>query len=176
MPSLLGDHRAARRGQVDRGATCRRSARAERAGRGRCILRFLVRGAIEPWLPGSAAQNEVVTQAAATATGRFAAAGYETVYDGVVGPGSFDLRDLDGTRPTRLRRAAADSRAVPGAGTDSYGSWLQRRGSDEEDARGVRDHRHRPTTPARRSAGSRRGDSRLGAGRPRGIASYVCAS
>lgn len=46
---------------------------------------FLAAGAIEPWLPESHRQNEVVTEAAAAATGRFAAA-YETIYDGVVGP------------------------------------------------------------------------------------------
>ncbi len=46
---------------------------------------FLAEGAIEPWLPESRYQNEVVTEAAAAATGRFAA-DYETVYDGVVGP------------------------------------------------------------------------------------------
>ena len=46
---------------------------------------FLAQGAIEPWLPESRHQNEVVTEAAATATGRFAA-DYETLYDGVVGP------------------------------------------------------------------------------------------
>ena len=47
---------------------------------------FLVRGAIQPWLPASKEQNEVVTQAAAAAAGRYAAGGFETVYDGVVGP------------------------------------------------------------------------------------------
>lgn len=46
---------------------------------------FLAAGAIEPWLPGSQEQNEVVTQAAAAAAGTFAAR-FETVYDGVVGP------------------------------------------------------------------------------------------
>lgn len=49
------------------------------------FFEFLAEGAIEPWLPESHYQNEVVTGAAATATGRFAA-DYETVYDGVVGP------------------------------------------------------------------------------------------
>lgn len=46
---------------------------------------FLAEGAIEPWLPESNAQNAVVAEAAAAATGRFAAS-YETVYDGVLGP------------------------------------------------------------------------------------------
>lgn len=47
---------------------------------------FLARGAIPPWLPASNEQNEVVTQAAAAAAGRYAAEGFVTVYDGVVGP------------------------------------------------------------------------------------------
>ena len=47
---------------------------------------FLARGAIPPWLPASDRQNEVVTQAAGAAAGRFVAGGFETVYDGVVGP------------------------------------------------------------------------------------------
>src|SRR4029077_3626794 len=46
---------------------------------------FVRQGAIEPWLPESHAQNEVVIEAAAVATGRFAR-DYATVYDGVVGP------------------------------------------------------------------------------------------
>jgi cytidylate kinase len=46
---------------------------------------FLASGAIEPWLPESATQNEIVTEAAAAATTRFARS-YDTVYDGVVGP------------------------------------------------------------------------------------------
>ncbi len=46
---------------------------------------FLAEGAIEPWLPESRFQNGIVTEAAASATGRFAAH-YDTIYDGVVGP------------------------------------------------------------------------------------------
>lgn len=46
---------------------------------------FLAEGAIEPWLPESNHQNEIVTEAAALATGRFAA-DYEVVYDGILGP------------------------------------------------------------------------------------------
>jgi len=46
----------------------------------------LVRGAIEPWNPGSELQNDVVIEAAATCAGLFARGGYATVYDGVVGP------------------------------------------------------------------------------------------
>lgn len=46
---------------------------------------FLANGAIEPWLPEANHQNGVVTEAAAVATGRFAA-DYDVIYDGVVGP------------------------------------------------------------------------------------------
>jgi hypothetical protein len=46
---------------------------------GDAFFAFLARGAIPPWLPH--AQNEV-----ATAAGRFAAGGYATIYDGVLGP------------------------------------------------------------------------------------------
>lgn len=53
---------------------------------GDAFFAFLARGAIEPWLPASNAQNEVVTRAAATAAGVYARADYMTVYDGVVGP------------------------------------------------------------------------------------------
>jgi AAA domain-containing protein len=47
---------------------------------------FVVRGYIDPWLPGSHEQNVVVTEAAATATGRFPKGGYTTIFDGMVGP------------------------------------------------------------------------------------------
>lgn len=53
---------------------------------GDAFFAFLARGAVAPWLPESRRQNEVVTQAAASAAGRYASGGYATVYDGVVGP------------------------------------------------------------------------------------------
>ncbi len=53
---------------------------------GDAFFGFLVSGAIAPWLPAAHAQNEAVTRAAAAATGRFVADGFDTVYDGVVGP------------------------------------------------------------------------------------------
>jgi cytidylate kinase len=63
------------------------------------FFRFLRRGAIAPWLREANAQNEVVTQAAAAAAGRYAAGGSTTVYDGVVGawflPTFFDATGLD---------------------------------------------------------------------------------
>ena len=53
---------------------------------GDAFFGFLASGAIEPWLPASNDQNTIVTKAAASAAGAFAAGGYTTVYDGVVGP------------------------------------------------------------------------------------------
>jgi len=53
---------------------------------GDAFFGFLASGAIEPWLSASNDQNTVVTKAAASAGGAFAAGGYTTVYDGVVGP------------------------------------------------------------------------------------------
>lgn len=47
---------------------------------------FLDQGAMPPWRPEAHAQNETVVRAAAAATGRFAASGNVTVYDGVIGP------------------------------------------------------------------------------------------
>jgi hypothetical protein len=52
---------------------------------GDAFFGFLAQGAIEPWLPAANDQNEIVTRAAAAAAGRYVA-GYETVYDGMVGP------------------------------------------------------------------------------------------
>lgn len=53
---------------------------------GDAFFAFLARGAVEPSLSESREQNEVVTRAAAAAAGRYAAGGYLTVYDGIVGP------------------------------------------------------------------------------------------
>lgn len=53
---------------------------------GDAFFGFLAAGAIPPWLPDSRIQNEVVTGAAAAATARFVAAGYPTIFEGVVGP------------------------------------------------------------------------------------------
>ena len=52
---------------------------------GDAFFGFLRQGAIEPWLPASQRQNEIVTETAARATGRLAE-DYWTVYDGVLGP------------------------------------------------------------------------------------------
>jgi predicted ABC-type ATPase len=53
---------------------------------GDAFFGFLANGAIQPWLPGSDDQNIVVVEAAAAATGKFASGGFETVFDGVIGP------------------------------------------------------------------------------------------
>jgi hypothetical protein len=57
---------------------------------GDAFFAFIARGAIEPWLPESHQQNDVVTAAAGAATGAFVAGGYVTVYDGVLGPWFLD--------------------------------------------------------------------------------------
>jgi len=53
---------------------------------GDAFFAFLDQGAVAPWLREADGQNQVVTRAAAAATGRFASGGYATIYDGVVGP------------------------------------------------------------------------------------------
>ncbi|MGH1490741.1 MAG: AAA family ATPase [Acidimicrobiales bacterium] len=57
---------------------------------GDAFFGFLASGFIEPWLAASHSQNEIVTEAAAAATGRFVYGGYSTVYDGVLGPWLLD--------------------------------------------------------------------------------------
>lgn len=52
---------------------------------GDAFFAFLASGAIQPWLPESNHQNEIVTEAAALATGRFVT-DYDTIFDGVIGP------------------------------------------------------------------------------------------
>lgn len=52
---------------------------------GDAFFGFLAAGSIPPWLPESQPQNDVVVEAAAVATGRFVAAGWPTVFDGVMG-------------------------------------------------------------------------------------------
>ena len=52
---------------------------------GDAFFSFLVRGAIDPWLPEADAQNRVVLDAAAAACGRLAQ-GCTVVYDGVLWP------------------------------------------------------------------------------------------
>lgn len=63
---------------------------------GDAFFGFLAAGAIEPWLPESNAQNEVVTDVAGGAAGTFAQGGYDVVYDGIVGAWFLD-RFLEAT-------------------------------------------------------------------------------
>lgn len=63
---------------------------------------FLANGKREPWLPAAHEQNATVIKAAAAATARFVQGGYDTVYEGVVGPwflpeftNASDLESLD---------------------------------------------------------------------------------
>lgn len=69
---------------------------------GDAFFGFLRTGSIEPWRSESHEQNTIVTRAAAQAAGEFACHGYDTVYDGVVGPWFIDtfqtaagLEDVD---------------------------------------------------------------------------------
>jgi predicted ABC-type ATPase len=52
---------------------------------GDAFFGFLAAGAVEPWLPASSEHNTIVTRAACAA-GQYAIGGFETFYDGVVGP------------------------------------------------------------------------------------------
>lgn len=47
---------------------------------------FVRQGYLDPWLDEAHQQNDVVIGAAAAATGRLVAGGYQVVYDGVIGP------------------------------------------------------------------------------------------
>ena len=53
---------------------------------GDAFFGFLANGSVAPWLPAAHQQNQTVTRASASAAGRYAADGYFTVYDGIVGP------------------------------------------------------------------------------------------
>jgi len=53
---------------------------------GDVFFAFVTRGVVAPWLPAAHDQNEVITRAAAAAAGHYSAGGYDTMYDGVVGP------------------------------------------------------------------------------------------
>jgi energy-coupling factor transporter ATP-binding protein EcfA2 len=69
---------------------------ANRSERSACVqgdrfFDFLAAGQIPPWLPESDSQNHVVARAAAAATGRYVAGGYDVVYDGVIGAWQLDV-------------------------------------------------------------------------------------
>lgn len=54
------------------------------------FFRFLHSGMIEPWRVEARGQNELITRIQAGTAGRYVAAGYHTVYDGVLGPWFLD--------------------------------------------------------------------------------------
>jgi hypothetical protein len=54
--------------------------------RGDAFFRFLDQGARKPWRPEAKDQNLTVIRASGAAAGRFAQGGYESVFDGVMGP------------------------------------------------------------------------------------------
>ncbi|MDW3216285.1 MAG: AAA family ATPase [Ilumatobacteraceae bacterium] len=57
---------------------------------GDAFFRFLRNGLIEPWRVEARHQNEAIMQIQATTAAHYRTAGYETVYDGVVGPWFLD--------------------------------------------------------------------------------------
>jgi hypothetical protein len=52
---------------------------------------FIANGYVEPWLPASDRQNQVVIQAVCAAAVAYAEGGYDVVLDGVVGPWFLNL-------------------------------------------------------------------------------------
>jgi len=54
------------------------------------FFRFLRAGRIDPWRVESREQNAIITDIQAIAAGSYCAAGYRTVYDGVLGPWFLD--------------------------------------------------------------------------------------
>lgn len=53
---------------------------------GDSFFSFLAHRSAHPWSSGAHAQNRVVIEAAAAATGRFVRGGYHTIFEGVLGP------------------------------------------------------------------------------------------
>ena len=54
--------------------------------RGDAFFRFLDQGAQTPWLPEAEEQNRTVIRASGAAAGQYTHGGFETVFDGVMGP------------------------------------------------------------------------------------------
>lgn len=54
--------------------------------RGDAFFRFLDQGAQKPWLPEAEEQNRTVIRASGAAAGQYMHGGFETVFDGVMGP------------------------------------------------------------------------------------------
>lgn len=54
--------------------------------RGDAFYRFLDQGRVAPWLPEATSQNRVVIRASGAAAGQYVRGGFETVFDGVLGP------------------------------------------------------------------------------------------
>jgi hypothetical protein len=115
---------------------------------GDAFFAFLRSGAIEPWRPGSHAQNEIVVEAAALATGRFAR-DYVTVYDGVIGPW-FVETFLGATGLDELHYAVLfPDRHVRRARDDPVEPRVSRRSRGPQDARRVHAQRRRSAPRAR---------------------------
>jgi hypothetical protein len=81
--------RAAGSGKDDGGSAACDALQASRASGGRCLLRFVVSGYAEPWLPDGHEQNRAVMRIVADAAAGYADAGYFTIVDGILIPGLF---------------------------------------------------------------------------------------
>ena len=125
---------------------------AQRPGRGDAFFGFLARGAVAPWLPGSHEQNEIVTRAAATTAGRFAAEGYDTVFDGMVGPGSSRRSPRRPGSTASTTWCCSLVRRLRRPGPLPPRPRLPRRGRHPQDARLVRGRDRRPPPRAGRPA------------------------
>ncbi|HEY5710101.1 MAG TPA: AAA family ATPase [Solirubrobacterales bacterium] len=79
------------------------------------FFRFVRSGYVEPWKPESHEQNSVVMGIVAQAAAGYAAAGYETIVDGILIPGWFlepladSLRDAGHTVACAVLRAPAST-------------------------------------------------------------------
>ena len=89
------------------------------------FFHWICSGYVPPWMPGTGQQNRAVVEAMASASARFAAAGYEVFVDAIVGPwflprwqAAAELQDPLRYVILRPSREVAASRAVNRSGPD----------------------------------------------------------
>jgi AAA domain len=89
------------------------------------FFHWISSGYVPPWMPGTGRQNRAVIEAMASASSRFAAAGYEVFVDAIVGPwflprwhGAAGVQDPLRYVILRPSRDVAASRAVNRSGPD----------------------------------------------------------
>jgi len=88
-------------------------------------------GAIDPWLPEALPQTSVASNAAAAATGAFARADCQVVYDGFIPPkdligfvASARVRRIGGALRCPLRRNPPAGKYVHRPGDITHGTWV----------------------------------------------------